>query len=177
MKLAQAVELFLMRRGNEKKRFDKKENDLTKESKRECDEENRKIILKLAMIAWADRFLKADIMRSGCTWRNVADALEMDCDFRIYVLNFEHFLDRLKVKEKRKKGKKVGAYVKLKNETLCSIVEFADPENNLVFLPHRSSSPRECLRKFKVATHPGVLKFSDLRFYEGYRNAYDQEEL
>ena len=177
LKLAQAVELFLMRRGNEKKRFDKKENDLTKESKRECDEENRKIILKLAMIAWADRFLKADIMRSGCTWRNVADALEMDCDFRIYVLNFEHFLDRLKVKEKRKKGKKVGAYVKLKNETLCNIVEFADPENNLVFLPHRSSSPRECLRKFKVATHPGVLKFSDLRFYEGYRNAYDQEEL
>ena len=77
----------------------------------------------------------------------------------------------------KEKGKKIGAYVTLRNETLCNIIEFADPENSLVFLPHRSSSPRECLRKFKTATHPGVLKFSDLRFYEGYRNAYDREGL
>lgn len=177
LKLAQAVELFLMKRRNETKSVDKKENGLTKESKREGDEENRKIILKLAMIAWADRFLKADIMRLGCTWTDVADALEKDGDFRIYALNFEHFLDRLKDKKKKEKGKKIGAYVTLRNETLCNIIEFADPENSLVFLPHRSSSPRECLRKFKTATHPGVLKFSDLRFYEGYRNAYDREGL
>ena len=177
LKLAQAVELFLMKRRNETKSVDKKENGLTKESKREGDEENRKIILKLAMIAWVDRFLKADIMRLGCTWTDVADALEKDGDFRIYALNFEHFLDRLKDKKKKEKGKKIGAYVTLRNETLCNIIEFADPENSLVFLPHRSSSPRECLRKFKTATHPGVLKFSDLRFYEGYRNAYDREGL
>lgn len=181
LKLAQAVEFLLMKQENRSQEKEKqKDNEKNDEEKLV---ENRMIVLKLAMIAWADRFLKAEIMSSDCTWKDVAEALEKDVDFRIYSRNFVRFLDRLKTREKRKKGKKVrngnqvGAYVTLRNETLCNIIQFSEPESNLIFLPHRSASPRECLRKFKAATYPGALRFTELRFYEGYRNAYDQEEF
>lgn len=140
-------------------------------------DDSRIRILKLAMIAWADRFLKAEVMRNDSTWVDVAEALVKDGEFRIYGRNFAHFLDRLKVRHKSKNAIQIGAYKTLKNETLCRIVQLSEPENNLLFLPHRSSSPRECLRKFKIATQPGVMRFSDLKFYQGYRNAYEKEEL
>lgn len=181
LKLAQAVDVLLYKPENENDRFMwphvgevflqeglSRDDDLTR-------------ILKLAMIAWADRFLKSEIMRSDCTWAEVAAALAADGAFRIYGRNFAHFLDRLKVKGNADDDeKRLGAYCKLRRSTLCYTLHSSEPESNLVFLPHRSSSPEECLRKLKAATHPNAVRFSysngkNATFRRGYWNAYAKE--
>lgn len=181
LKLAQAVDVLLYKPNNEDDRNMwphvgevylheglSLDYDLTK-------------ILKLAMIAWADRFLKSEIMRSDCTWAEVAAALAADGAFHIYGRNFAHFLDRLRVKGKAKSEKdQIGAYGRLRRSTLCYTLHSSEPENNLVFLPHRSSSPEECLRKLKAVTHPNAVRFSysngkNATFRRGYWNAYAKE--
>ena len=183
-KLAQAINYFLGKelaekdRGNQSVTKNQGNPSKTTTGAGDLLKENRVVILQLAMIAWADRFLKAKIMRSSCTWKDVFDALVEDGNFHLYAKNFQYFLDRLKnINSKNKDAERVGAYNKLRNETLSKIIQFSEPENNLLFLPHRSSSPRECLRKLKIATHPNELKFTRTIFYEGYQNAYKKEEL
>mgnify|MGYP002590081453 CR=1 FL=1 len=137
---------------------------------------DRYTILKLALIAWADRFLKAGIMRSDNTWVDVAEALTKDGDFRTYGRNFAHFLDRL-VSKGNTNNERIGAYETLFSVTLAYILRLSEPENSLLFLPHRSSSRAECLRKLKSATHPNTVRLTttSTNYRQGYWNAYIQE--
>lgn len=140
-------------------------------------EGDRFTILKLALIAWADRFLKAGIMRSDCTWVDVAAALAHDGAFRVYGRNFAHFLNRLAVKDETKNGDRIGAYKKLQRVTFDYALCLSEPEYSLLFLPHRSSSRSECLMKLKASTHPNTvrLKTNYSHYREGYWNSYLQE--
>ena len=71
--------------------------------------------------------------------------------------------------------KQIGAYERLRATSLCKVLRFSEPENNLLFMPQRTSSPRECLRKLKAATHPDALKSLKKEYRNGYRNAYELE--
>ena len=176
MKLAQAVDILLSEENEEvhDKSSDPSELFFRKKFSLGLDDRQMRI-LKLALIAWADRFSPVGILRSNNTWVDVLDVLSSDGAFRIYWHNFAHFLDRLKKKGELSGVKQIGAYERLRATSLCKVLRFSEPENNLLFMPQRTSSPRECLRKLKAATHPDALKSLKKEYRNGYRNAYELE--
>lgn len=181
LKIAQAVDVLLDQPKNDDDRFRWPHfGEVSLQEGLSLNNDLQKI-LKLAMVAWADRFLKAEIMCSARTWVEVAAELAADGAFHIYGRNFAHFLDRLKGKGKADDAKnRVGAYGNITRRTLCYTLQISEPERNLLFLPHRSSSPEECLRKLKAATHPNAVRFSDsngnyANYRRGYWNAYAKE--
>lgn len=176
MKLAQAVDILLSEEDEEVNDKSSDISDLFFRKKFPLDLDDRQMrILKLALIAWADRFSPVGILRSNNTWVDVLKVLAADGAFRIYWHNFARFLDRLKKKGERSGEEQIGAYERLRVTSLCKVLRFSEPENNLLFMPQRTSSPRECLRKFKAATHPDALKPLKKEYRKGYRNAYECE--
>lgn len=141
-------------------------------------------ILKLALVAWVDRFAKRDAFarRFAADEADEADeeaflegfakTLAADAEFRAYARGFARFLVRL-----RSYGRdRPGAYGRLESGTTLWLIGYREPYRSLLFLPHRSSSPAACRREFLNRTHPSQFCRRMWGLHaDGYREAFALE--
>ena len=135
---------------------------------------DQKLILRLALIAWVDRFAPCTTFTDeGIEKSDLTNALATDAEFRSFARHFARFLNRLL----RNENEDSGAFKRLKKHSLLRCLRYSDVNSNLIFLPHRSATPAACKRTFLSATTPEAMKpfFRKSKHYEGYRNAYDQK--
>lgn len=132
------------------------------------------LILRLALIAWVDRFAPISSFDSEATVKTLVDELASDDEFRAYARHFARFLNRLRNKDS---DKDPGAFVKLKKESILRCLRYYDVLGNLIFLPHRSETPAACKRAFISATTPAAMVpyITNSEQYGRYVQAYKLE--
>lgn len=129
------------------------------------------LILRLALIAWIDRFGPKNVFQNGTESKRFAEALTADHEFRVYARHFARFINRL-----RNKGadKDSGAFDRLDKTSLLRCLRYWNTGTNLIFLPHRSATPAACRREFMAATTPDAMNQYLIHKYpqERYLSAY-----
>ena len=128
---------------------------------------DQRLILSIALVAWADRFLPRGALTKSPL--EMANTLSQDMEFRAYAHAFARFLDRMRA---RNYGKEyVGVYSRLSKAALIRVLNFHSIDQNLLLLPHHSTSPAACRRTFMTRTHPDNI----LTWEAGYRKAFIAE--
>ncbi len=137
-------------------------------------------ILRLALIAWVDRFAPAPkgietfaVDTSPEAW---ARFLSSDIEFRTYARHFARFINRLRNKDEKKDP---GAFKRLDKASLLRCLRYENVRTNLIFLPHRSATPASCKRELLNATTPQAMAAGDFfrskKRLERYKRAYQLE--
>lgn len=137
-------------------------------------------ILRLALIAWVDRFAPAPkgietfaVDTSPEAW---ARFLSSDIEFRTYARHFARFINRLRNKDEKKDP---GAFKRLDKASLLRCLRYENVRTNLIFLPHRSATPASCKRELLNATTPQAMAAGDFfrsnKRLERYERAYQLE--
>lgn len=137
-------------------------------------------ILRLALIAWVDRFAPAPkgietfaVDTSPEAW---ARFLSSDIEFRTYARHFARFINRLRNKDEKKDP---GAFKRLDKASLLRCIRYENVRTNLIFLPHRSATPASCKRELLNATTPQAMAagdfFRSIKRLERYERAYQLE--
>ncbi len=122
------------------------------------------LIHRLAMIAWADRFLKKGMLNQDSD--GLAASLSEDPEFRSYSRTFARFLNRLRYRS----NKNPGAFFRLSKSRLLWSLEYMKPQSNLILLPHRSTSPAACMRALLDYIDP--KNFNRFLWKEDFRENY-----
>ena len=132
----------------------------------------QQLILRLALIAWVDRFAPRKVFENGSFSESCAGAIAKDDEFRAYARHFARFLDCL-----RDQGKEhPGAFKKLHPESVLSCVRYWNPHKNLIMLPHRSATPAICKRLLLSAISPkGMPSCLNGKRLSDYKKAYEQD--
>lgn len=133
---------------------------------------DQELILRLALIAWTDRFAPRYVFDCKVTEETLATALAADDEFRAFARHFARFLDRLRIKDKNP-----GAFVKLRKESLTRCLHYDNALTNLVLIPHRSETPAACKRAFLRATTPKAMATALTKpvWLKRYDQAYKRE--
>ncbi len=133
---------------------------------------DQELILRLALIAWTDRFAPRYVFGCKVTEETLAAALAADDEFRAFARHFARFLDRLRIKDKNP-----GAFVKLRKKSLTRCLHYDNALTNLVLIPHRSETPAACKRAFLRATTPKAMAtvLSNSEWLKRYDQAYKRE--
>jgi len=137
-------------------------------------------ILRLALIAWVDRFAPApkglETFAADTSPEALARSLSSDIEFRTYARHFARFVNRLRNKDKEKEP---GAFKKLRKASLLRCLRYGNVRTNLIFLPHRSATPALCKRELLDATTPQAMAagnfFRSNKRLERYERAYRLE--
>ena len=129
------------------------------------------LILRLALIAWIDRFGPKNVFQNGTEPKRFAEALAADHEFRVYARHFARFINRLRNKDA---DKDPGAFYRLDKTSLLRCLRYWNTGTNLLFLPHRSATPAACRREFLAATTPDAMNQYLVHKYpqERYLSAY-----
>lgn len=132
------------------------------------------LILRLALIAWVDRFAPIDAFESEVTVKTLAVDLASDDEFRAFARHFARFLNRLRNNDSVKDP---GAFVKLKKNSILRCLRYYDVLDNLIFLPHHSETPAACKRAFINTTTPEAMKryITNTEQHDRYVQAYELE--
>ena len=131
--------------------------------------DDAEFILVLALMAWVDRFLKTGLIEKDSSV--ITKALEEDLDFRSYAQTFARFLNCLKYKSEEDPG----AFSQVRKVRLLGLLNYKQRGENLLLLPHRTSSPAACKRELIRMTTPEVMsrKIWDADRLDDYRKAYN----
>lgn len=135
---------------------------------------DQRLVLRLALIAWTDRFAPRSDFDKAANPGNLADALAADSEFRAYARHFARFLNRLRNEDDETAP---GAFRRLDKKSLLRCLCYESTRTSLIFLPHRSSTPAACKRALLLATTPKAMAplIHDSTRSESYRLAYDME--
>lgn len=136
---------------------------------------DQRLILRLALIAWADRFAPRESLDEEKTTNALAEDLASDNEFRSYGRTFARFLNRLR----HRSDQDPGAFSRLDKNGLLGLLKFWNVQENFLFFPHRSATPAACLRALRVSIRPDVIgpRFPGPIFAEGYRKAFELESM
>lgn len=137
-------------------------------------------ILRLALIAWVDRFAPApkdlEVFGADTSPEARARLLASDIEFRTYARHFARFVNRLRNKDEIKEP---GAFQRLDKAALLRCLRYENVRTNLIFLPHRSATPASCKRELLNATTPQAMAagnfFRSEKRLERYERAYQLE--
>lgn len=139
-------------------------------------------ILRLALIAWVDRFAPApkgiEAFAADTSPETWARLLSSDIEFRTYARHFARFINRLRNKDEEKEP---GAFKRLDKASLLRCLRYENVRTNLIFLPHRSATPASCKRELLNATTPQAMATGDFfrskNRLERYERAYRLESI
>ena len=134
---------------------------------------DQRLILRLALIAWTDRFAPRTAFMSSASSHALAAALAADAEFRAFARHFARFLNRLRNADKQIPG----AFNRLDKAALLRCLRYWNARTNLIFLPHRSATPAACKRSLLQATTPEAMApyIKNTTWIQRYRLAYDME--
>ena len=135
---------------------------------------DQRLVLRLALIAWTDRFAPRSDFDKASNPGNLADALAADSEFRAYARHFARFLNRLRNEDDKTAP---GAFRRLDKKSLLRCLCYESTRTSLIFLPHRSSTPAACKRALLLATTPKAMAplINNSTRSESYRLAYAME--
>lgn len=134
---------------------------------------DQRLILRLALIAWVDRFAPNTAFDKDVSEKDLAEMLARDAEFRSYARHFARFLERLRYIDDTKPG----AFKRLDKSSLLRCIRYWDTRTNLLLLPHRLAAPAACKREFLNATTPEAMASlirNDFR-NQNYESAYKLE--
>ena len=116
----------------------------------------------IAMLCWADRFLKAKTIKNSVD--DIINALQSDPEFQYYFSILNRFLNRLSRRQLLHDEKKeVGVYRHVRRDTLNIILQYKDINANLLLLPYRCSTPAQCRRRFIEETSYDSMSIKIIR--------------
>ena len=129
-------------------------------------------LVKMALIAWVDRFLLRGQLEKDSN--GIAECLAGDVEFRSYAHVFVRFMNRLRYQGKEKSG----AFGRLDKIRLICLLKYDKPQDNLILLPHRTTSPASCRRALSEYINPDYFgKYClEPQYAVGYCEAVKYEE-